>query len=248
MNREFQKGSGRLKVGFGVALVLSGGIGASRITGVMAQNRRGHMPPTLSRERLGTISFEGATRVERSFEGGQTILKLKEGPIYVEADMDIDADGSSNAKTIDPGNGQLQTSLTYRGVTGQARFVDAETVPYFVLPANRDPAKRFFTQMGIQLGDVAAVVFRDKVEYAIFADVGPATKIGEGSIKLAQSLGHDPFIVRNGKRIVGRSIPKDVIFIVFPGSRDPSITPASVVEKTRSKGKELFRKLGGKTD
>jgi hypothetical protein len=162
--------------------------------------------------------------------------------------MDIDADGSPNAKTIDPGNGQLETSLTYLHTPGQAKFVDAETVPYLVLPGNSDPAKRFFTQMGIQLGDVAAVVFRDKVEYAIFADVGPATKIGEGSIKLAQSLGHDPFIVRNGKRIVGRSIPKDVIYVIFPGSRDSSITPASVLEKTRSKGKELFRKLGGKTD
>jgi hypothetical protein len=207
-----------------------------------------HTPPAASRQRLGTVSFEGASPIDRSFKGQQALLRLKGGALYILADMDIDADGSPNAKKIDPGNGQLETSFSFPGQSGQAQFVDAEKVPYFVLPGNRDPAKRLATQMGIRSGDVAAVVFKDKVEYAIFADSGPADKIGEGSIKLAQSLDHDPFILRNGKRIVARSIPRDVIYIVFPGSRDPKPRAATIVERTRQKGRELFRALGGRTD
>jgi hypothetical protein len=230
-----------------VLVLVLGGTACGWAVRLTAQPIR-HTPPPLSRERLGTLSFEGASAIDRSFEGQQALLRLKGGALYIEADMDIDADGSPRARTIDPGNGQLQTSLNFPHESGQRQFVDAEKVPYFVLPGNRDRSKRLAAQMGIGLGDVAAVVFRDKVEYAVFADTGPAAKIGEGSIKLAQSLGHDPFIVRHGKRVVGRSIPRDVIYIVFPGSRDPNRSPDTIVERTREKGRELFRSLGGKPD
>lgn len=204
-----------------------------------------YTPPAESRQRLGSIPIERATPIASRFIGGKKLLKLPGGQLYIDADMDIDADGSPRAREIDPcaGCGQLQTSLTYRGVSGQARFVNSEEVPYVVLP------RGFFRSFGIELGDVAAVIHKGKIEYAVFADVGPGNKIGEGSIKLAQSLGHDPFITRrDGSRIIGRSIPREVLYIVFPGSRNSEITPQNVVEKTREKAKGLFAALGGNAD
>jgi len=204
-----------------------------------------HKPPELSKPLLGTIPLAAANEISEQFAGARIILKLPGGQIYIEADMDIDADGSPRAKVIDPGNGQLETSLQFPGVSGQAKNVDAEKVPYFVLPGARPSASSFFTRMGIKKGDVAAVIFKDRIEFAIFADVGPANKMGEGSIALAISLGHNPFKIVHGKPVVKFGIPKDVIYIIFPQSRFTPLTPDTVVEKTRQTGKQLFIDLGG---
>src|SRR5437016_6219019 len=80
------------------------------------------------------------------------------------------------------------TSLQHRSVTDVAnpnRYVDARTVPYIALP--KDFAERF----GIALGDLAVVIneANGRSAYAIFADVGPRGRIGEGSIALAGELG-----------------------------------------------------------
>ncbi|MGB8507350.1 MAG: glycoside hydrolase family 75 protein, partial [Pyrinomonadaceae bacterium] len=185
----------------------------------------------------------------RRFAGGKKIFKLPGGEIYIDADMDIDADGSPRARAIDPcaGCGQPSTSLSYLGISGQARFVNAEEVPYIALPgSNRHLRDRFYVQMGLQLGDIAAVINGDKIEFALFADVGPPDKIGEGSIFLSQSLGHDPFITRrNGTRIIGSSIDRDVIYIVFPHSKPSGLAPRNVVETVRERGRELFASIGG---
>lgn len=204
-----------------------------------------HKPPALSRPLLGSIPIAAATVIGEAFAGANIILKLPGGQIYIEADMDIDADGSPRAKEIDPGNGQLETSLQFPGVSGQAKNIDAEKVPYFVLPGARPGAQSFAARMGIKKGDVAAVILKDKIEYAIFADVGPASKMGEGSIALAQSLGHNPFKIVNGKPVVKIGIPKDVIYIVFPQSRFTPLKPTTIVEKTRETGRRLFIDLGG---
>lgn len=204
-----------------------------------------HKPPALSKSLLGSIPIAAGNVIEDRFAGARIILKLPGGQIYIEADMDIDADGSPRAEVIDPGNGQLETALQYPGVSGQAKNIDAEKVPYFVLPGARRGAQSFSSRMGIKKGDVAAVILKDKIEYAIFADVGPADKIGEGSIALAQSLGHNPFKIVNGKPVVKIGIPKDVIYIIFPQSKFTPLTPTTVVEKTRQTGKQLFINLGG---
>jgi hypothetical protein len=205
-----------------------------------------YTPPAASRARLGTIPLDRATEVTRRFAGGKKIFRLPGGAVYIDADMDIDADGSPRAKQIDPCCGQPDTSLSLADARGRARPVNAETVPYVALPGtDHKPADRFFRQMGLKTGDIVAVVFGDKVEYAVFADVGPPDKIGEGSIALSQSLGHDPFVVKHGKTVVGSSIPGDVIYVAFPNSRPPGLTARNVVQKAREKGRELFAALGG---
>ena len=209
-----------------------------------------YTPPAASRPLLGTIPLDRATLIAERFAGGKRIFRLPGGQIYIDADMDIDADGSPRARTIDPcaGCGQPSTSFIFPGITsGQRRFANSETVNYVALPGNNPrAADRFFRRMGLQLGDVVVVVFRDRIEYAIFADVGPRDKIGEGSIALSQSLGNDPFITRrDGRRIIGRGIPADVIYIAFPGSTPAGLTPENVLEKTRAAGRALFAGIGG---
>ena len=63
------------------------------------------------------------------------------------------------------------------------RYINSETIPYIVLPSKF--SKDF------KLGDIALVVNKknNKRCFAIFADTGPANKIGEGSIFLAEQLG-----------------------------------------------------------
>lgn len=68
------------------------------------------------------------------------------------------------------------------------RYCDSETVPYIVLPGGRPPR---FQVWGCKLGCVAIVTnLQTGVQAeALFADVGPATGLGEGSIALAKLLG-----------------------------------------------------------
>ena len=64
------------------------------------------------------------------------------------------------------------------------RYVDASTICFLVAP----PA---LLRAGLALGDVAWVTYKGRGAAAIFADVGPSSKIGEGSPALARALGID---------------------------------------------------------
>ncbi len=63
------------------------------------------------------------------------------------------------------------------------RYVNAEAINFFVLPGR--------SALGTKLGDLGVIIrpATGAYDYAIYADVGPANKIGEGSIALASALG-----------------------------------------------------------
>jgi hypothetical protein len=89
--------------------------------------------------------------------------------------------------------------------TDPSRYVDSSEIPYIVLPGNHSA--------GAKLGDFA-VIFNHKngkIANAIYADIGPSSKIGEGSIALAKAL-EIPSSPKTG------GVEKDVMYIVFPGS------------------------------
>ncbi|HEX4603317.1 MAG TPA: glycoside hydrolase family 75 protein, partial [Candidatus Angelobacter sp.] len=71
----------------------------------------------------------------------------------------------------------------------------------------------FTQQFGVNLGDLAVVVntANGKRAYAIYADVGPNGKIGEGSIALAKALGIDAK-PRDG------GVSGSIVYLVFPKS------------------------------
>jgi hypothetical protein len=55
----------------------------------------------------------------------------------------------------------------------------------------------------------------------------------------------DAEVTRHGQRIIGRSIPAGVKYIVFPRTADADATPENVIERTRAKGAALFAQLCG---
>ncbi|MCP4109961.1 MAG: hypothetical protein GY749_31305 [Desulfobacteraceae bacterium] len=116
------------------------------------------------------------------------------------------------------------------------RYVNSVEIPYIVLPGNRD----FREITGIQLGDFSVVynMENEKFSYAIYADIGPKNEIGEGSVALAKSLGHDPFV--NGK--VKRSIQKNIVYVVFPKSGDGKPREINEIKK---EAEIYFNQWGG---
>jgi hypothetical protein len=109
------------------------------------------------------------------------------------------------------------------------KYLDARRIPYIALPA--DFARRF----GISLGDLAVVVNNEigRSAYAVYGDVGPKGRIGEGSIALANKLK----IPSNPRR---DSVPDGVTYLVFPGSRS-RIHGSITSSRINASGSRLYR-------
>lgn len=162
--------------------------------------------------------------------GGQHVYKLPSGAIYFEGLLDLDMDGSKFAK-LDP-TGQSDTSLH----TLQGKPLDSNVVPFYVMPMH------WYQPHGIKPSDIAAVIYKDRIEFAIFGDVGPPDQMGEGSLALHRTLGHET--VSNG-HVKNEAIDSGVVFIVFPGTgagefHDGTMTSINAV---RIKGKSLLTAL-----
>ncbi|BBM83306.1 alpha/beta hydrolase [Candidatus Uabimicrobium amorphum] len=138
-------------------------------------------------------------------------------------------------KSSDPAPGYYvsQTAMfsSAKSIYDPRRYVNASTIPYFVLPARKS--------MGAKLGDIAAVVNTrsGKVAYAMYSDVGPKNHIGEGSIALAEDLGIHSSPKKGG-------VSSGVVFIVFPGSGQGN-GKLRTREEIRATGQRLFSAWGG---
>jgi hypothetical protein len=109
--------------------------------------------------------------------------------------------------------------------------VDASKIPYIVLPGN------MARNIGARPGDFAVVFNQQngKSSYAIFGDVGPSDRIGEGSMALADNLG-----IRSDARNGGAR--RGIFFLVFPGSGNGR--PRSI-EEINTETEKLFSTWGG---
>lgn len=195
-----------------------------------------YTPDLLSVKRLGAIVdlIKRAEKIERLFQTEpKAVLKLEGGELYFDSLLNLDTDGS--IYYAQDAQGQNRTSIE----NADGSPVDADVVPYFVLPE-----RGFYQQFGIKLGDVAAVIYRGKIEFAVFADEYGhqhlEEQLGEGSIALHRALGHETIV---GGKLIDEAIDGDVITIVFPGSgiEGKPQTP----EKIREIGRRLFLALGG---
>ena len=117
-----------------------------------------------------------------------------------------------------PGNYISTTSLELKDYTtgDYRRYVDSERIPYIVLPGGKYAE---YKKMGMKLGDITLVynLSNDKYTFAIFADIGPAGIIGEGSIKLAENLGIHTYMDKKG-RIRGGEDKGNILYILLPKS------------------------------
>jgi hypothetical protein len=109
------------------------------------------------------------------------------------------------------------------------RYVNAEAINFIVLPGRLG--------LGAELGDLAVVIHPETGVhvYAVYADVGPANKIGEASIALANAIGI-PSSPKTG------GIGHGIGYIVFPGSAQH--WPLSQQEIDQNSA-TLFAKWGG---
>ena len=70
------------------------------------------------------------------------------------------------------------------------RPLNSAALPYVVVPS---PSSTWdYRNFGIRGGGIVAVIFNNKVEYAVVGDTGPTDIIGEASFKTASDLGIDP--------------------------------------------------------
>lgn len=123
--------------------------------------------------------------------------------VFWTADMDIDSDGRETPvcnKQRDPWH---QNELSC------GTDIAADETPYFVIPIGSPANAR---KRGIEIGQVAAIIYRDQVVYAVFLDeCGDKTLIGEASIATAKLLGVD-----SDPKTGGTDGP--VTYIVFTGA------------------------------
>ncbi len=169
----------------------------------------------------------------------KTLLQFLDGTIYYDAKMAIDADGSPRAKKLDPAG---QTDTSHHFANG-APF-DAEKIPYIVLPLSKKDAN-FIEDMGLALGDLAVVIYKNAVAPAIFADEGPVARIGEGSIHLHELLPvHSPWSNASHTHVFDCSVDGNVLVFVFPKSNiDSQLTPANAVEEINAAALDRFNRL-----
>ena len=102
--------------------------------------------------------------VEQSFRRQPKISAvLPGGQLYFDSELQLDTDGAPELSG--DATHQSDTSLHYR----DGKPINANRVPYFVLPLPTSWPKQF----GISLGDIAAVIFGGRLAFAVFADFGP---------------------------------------------------------------------------
>ena len=139
-----------------------------------------------------------------------------------------------------PGFFVSETALSHGDAWDADAFVDAEFIPYIVLPSN--------FASGVKTGNLCTVVnlvnFRSTG--AIFADTNP--KVGEASIRAALNLHvNDPSIPINELAKNGGDQKDRYVYIIYPGEVLPAraAVPHWPAEDIASRSDELFAAWGG---
>jgi Fungal chitosanase of glycosyl hydrolase group 75 len=199
----------------------------------------GYKPSATSISVLGSIvnKLTDAKSIQNNFKSKPKMLaQLPGGQIYFDSSLELDTDGWPGGGEFGDPDWQSGTSLRYES----NESLNANSVPYFVLPLPTNwPA-----QFGISLGDYAAVVYKQTVAFAVFADFGPRNKLGEGSVQLLRQLGEER--IRHG-RVINAGMGPGVVTIVFPGSgaRADRKSQTTLIDAISTKGRSLFSELGG---
>ena len=177
------------------------------------------------------------------------LKRLPGGPVAWVSKLAVDLDGSALACSEDRGRmDQCGTALTLTDAAGAPTPVDADRVPYVVIPISRpgQPRGEFTRLTGVGVGDFGVVMWRGRTVPVIVADTGPWPKLGEGSLALHRALGHDECrrrdaggVCRGGSNDM-ESIPRGVVTVLFPGTARPDLRSETVEPVTRVEGLRLW--------
>jgi hypothetical protein len=132
----------------------------------------------------------------------------KNGAVFWKADMDVDCDGQRTTNCNEDRDPWYQDDTAFHQSDGKP--LKAETLPYVVVPSSSSIWN--YSSAGIKGGGVVAVVYNNKVEYAVVGDTGPTKIIGEASYATAKALGIDPDPATGGT-------DSGVTYILFKNSK-----------------------------
>src|SRR2546423_7587184 len=180
--------------------------------------------------KVKTCSSPSAGKYATDDGESSTVSICKSGSAYFwKADMDIDCDGVTTSHcnhNTDPWY-QNQTSFE----TSKGKPFQSDSTHYYVIPL---PSSRFsYKSAGIKPGSVAAIIYKSKVVYAVFADEGPNNIIGEASYATAKALGIDPNPATGG-------VDSGVTYIVFPGKVPSTVESNSSIDSTGAAAANAF--------
>jgi Fungal chitosanase of glycosyl hydrolase group 75 len=179
----------------------------------------------------------------------EALLRLRGGVIAYVSKLAVDLDGSPFACGPDRGRSdQCPTTLMLTGAKGVATPLDADRVPYVVIPdAGPVPYRGEFTRLtGVRVGDLGVVIKDGRVVPVIVGDTGPYNKLGEGSLALHRALGRELCTDRDAGGVCRQvvdgmtSIDDGVITILFPGSRPGDLTQDNVEAVVKTEGLRLW--------
>ena len=166
--------------------------------------------PTAAQLLAKTASCTVASNGKYATDDGEasTVNICQTGTAYHwTADMDIDCDGITTSHCNSSADPWYQAQTSFRTSTGS--YFTSDVTHYFVIPL---PSSRFsYSGAGIRPGNVGAIIYNNKVVYAVFADEGPNNIIGEASYATAQALGINPDPATGGS-------DGPVTYIVFTGT------------------------------
>jgi hypothetical protein len=153
----------------------------------------------------------------------------KNGAVFMKADMDVDCDGRITRQCNSKTDCCFQNQTAFDRSDGKP--LDSAKLPYIVLPeASRNWN---WSHNGIGGGSVVAVIYHNKVEYAIFGDTDSPNKAGEASYATAAGLGIDPDPRTGGAQ-------SGVTYIVFEHS---TVEPIESHRAAVSLGEKVARRF-----
>ncbi|EXU68280.1 hypothetical protein Z951_09695 [Streptomyces sp. PRh5] len=151
------------------------------------------------------------------------------GAVFWKADMDVDCDGQVTSRCNEDTDPWFQDDTAFHQSDGKPLVADK--LPYVVVPS---PSSTWdYRQAGIKGGGVVAVIYNNKVEYAVVGDTGPNKIIGEASYATANALGIDPDPETGGAE-------SGVTYILFKNS---SVSPIENHGKAVSVGDGLAKQF-----
>src|SRR2546430_14176374 len=110
------------------------------------------------------------------------------GAVWWRADMDIDCDGQRTSTCNENTDCCFQPDTAFHQSDGKP--LRSDSLHYIVVPSPSSTWR--YTSSGLRGAGSCAVIFNNKVIYAVIGDTGPTAIIGEASFATARDLGIDP--------------------------------------------------------
>lgn len=219
-------------------------VGLCLLVGIAVASPKDDVSRLLNKSKSAAVTFSDGSGKWT----GQTdfVSRLDSGKAVIVHSkfLTIDTDGASKEIRSCDSTAQADTALS----DSKGKPTDANVIPYFVLPwcgeaTNKAKCKANppYRQLGLQKGDLAAVISGDKLAFAIAADLGPEKHFGEGSVELHRQLGHETVgkSSRNPKCAKNESMDSAVFMVVFPESNNKWLSKDDIDKK----GQELWQGL-----